>query len=490
MAYILALDQGTTSSRAMLLDSGGRHTAAVMIEYPQHFPQSGWVEHDPKDLLRTQVDSALGALAKANVNASEIDAIGITNQRETSIVWSKRTGQPIYNAIVWQDHRTSEWCDKHRASGIGEMVRKKTGLVIDPYFSASKIAWLLDHVPGARRLAKAGELLFGTVDTWLVWNLTGRDKHATDVTNASRTMLWNIHDGCWDPQLCELFDIPMAMLPTVQVSASFFGTTQAFGGDIPIMAVAGDQQAALFGQGCLKPGEAKNTYGTGCFMLMHTGDDPVDSHRGLLSTPTAQVSRNREFALEGSVFNAGSVVQWLRDELGFFTSSADIEPLAASVPSSGDVFLVPAFNGLGSPHWDAHARGIIIGLSRGTGRAHIARAALESIALQSAEILLAMQADSGVKLKELRVDGGASANNLLMQMQADLLGVNVVRPHNIEATAFGAAALAAHAIGTYQYSGHDDLVQDVFSSKISADEAQTRLERWRKAVDRSRSWTD
>ncbi|CAN5232803.1 glycerol kinase GlpK [soil metagenome] len=487
MAHILALDQGTSSSRAMLFDSTGRHLDAVSLEFAQHYPKPGWVEHDPQDLLDTQFECARQVIARAGIAADDISAIGITNQRETTLVWSRRTGQPIHRAIVWQDRRTAAWCDERRAEGHEAMVRERSGLVIDPYFSAGKIAWLLDNVARARKLAEAGELLFGTVDSWLIWHLTQRAVHATDVTNASRTMLWDIHERRWDPALCAAFGIPESMLPDVRVSATSFGTTATFGGEVPIMGVAGDQQAALFGQGCVKPGQAKNTYGTGCFMLMNTGDAVASKH-GLLTTPTVQVSRQRDYALEGAIFNAGSVVQWLRDSLGIIERSADIEPLAASVDSTDDVYLVPAFNGLGSPVWDPRARGTLVGMTRGTTRAHLARAALESIALQSSELLLAMQQDSNVKLTELRVDGGASANGLLMQMQADLLGVPVVRPHNIEATAFGAAALAAHAIGSYQYSQNDDLDIDTFEPAIGRDEAGHRLDRWRQAVERSRNW--
>ncbi len=487
MAHILALDQGTSSSRAMLFGTDGAHRDAVSIEFAQHYPKPGWVEHDPQDLLDTQFECARQVLDRAGLAAQDLAAIGISNQRETTLVWSRRTGQPIHPAIVWQDRRTSAWCEARRADGLEDRVRERTGLVIDPYFSAGKIAWLLEHVSGARALAEAGELAFGTVDSWLIWHLTHREVHATDVTNASRTLLWDIHERRWDRELCAAFGVPESMLPEVRVSASSFGTTSMFGGEVPIMGVAGDQQAALFGQGCTEPGQAKNTYGTGCFMLMNTGDAVASKH-GLLTTPAVQVSRLREYALEGAVFNAGSVVQWLRDSLGMIERSADIEPLAASVGDTGDVFLVPAFNGLGSPVWDPRARGTLVGMTRGTTRAHIARAALESIALQSAELLLAMQQDSGVKLSELRVDGGASANDLLMQMQADLLGVPVQRPRNIEATAFGAAALAAHAIGSFQYAQHDDLDVDIFEPAIGRDQAEARLARWRAAVERSLRW--
>lgn len=490
MAIILALDQGTSSSRAIVFQSGGQHTGAVQLPITQHYPRPGWVEHDPEEIWQTQLESARQALLEAHVEALDVGAIGISNQRETTLLWSRRSGKPIYRAIVWQDHRTSAWCDQKLAAGLNELVRSKTGLVIDPYFSASKIVWLLDHVPGARALAKAGELCFGTVDSWLIWKLTHGEKHLTDVTNASRTMLFNIHEGKWDEELCTMFDIPMQMLPQVLPSASKFGETDVFGHTIAITGVAGDQQAALFGHNCTKPGQAKNTYGTGCFMLMHTGDEAVVSAHGSLTTPASQLSRLREYALEGAVFNAGAIVQWLRDEMRIIDSSADIEGLAASVDDTDDVFLVPAFNGLGSPYWDSHARGTIIGITRGTNRGHIARAALESIALQSAEVLIAMQEDAKIKLAELLVDGGASANNLLMQMQANLLGVPVLRPQHIEATAFGAAGLAAHSIGIFQYAQRDDLDADVFSPKMSRDEAQARIARWRLAVERAKGWAD
>ncbi len=488
MATILALDQGTSSSRAIVFQSGGAHTSAVQLPLTQFYPRPGWVEHDPEEIWQTQIESARQAMAEAHLEARDIGAIGISNQRETTVLWSRRTGKPIHRALVWQDHRTADWCDAKRQEGLLDQVRAKTGLMIDPYFSASKLVWLLDHVPGARALAQAGELAFGTIDSWLIWKLTHGEKHLTDMTNASRTMLYDIHNGCWDEELCAAFGIPMQILPQVQVSASKFGETDYLGEPIAITGVAGDQQAALFGHNCLKSGQAKNTYGTGCFMLMHTGEEAVASKHGSLTTPAAQTSRHQEYALEGAVFNAGSVVQWLRDEMRLIDSSAEIEGLADSVPDTNGVFLVPAFNGLGSPYWDAHARGTIVGITRGTNRAHIARAALESIALQSAELLIAMQQDAGVHLSELLVDGGASANNLLMQMQADLLGVPVLRPQHIEATAFGAAGLAAHSIGIFQYAQRDDLDADVFQPKISRDEAQTRLARWRQAVDRSRAW--
>ncbi|WP_085315671.1 glycerol kinase GlpK [Derxia lacustris] len=488
MARFLALDQGSSSSRAAVFDTDGQHTPVIQKPLPVHFPKPGWVEHDPADLWTTQFEAARDALLAAGVGALELSGIAITNQRETTLVWSRRSGAPIGPAISWQDRRTAGWCQDRIEEGLAPLVRSRTGLVIDPYFAAGKIAWLLDHLPGARQLAEAGELAFGTVDSWLIWKLTGGAVHATDVTNASRTLLFDIRRGVWDEELCTAFNIPRALLPTVKPSASYFGDCAAFGAPVSIMGVAGDQQAALFGHGCMAPGQAKNTYGTGCFALLHTGDEAVVSSHGLLTTRAAQISRLKEFALEGAVFDAGSVVQWLRDEVRLFTRTADIEPLAASVPDSGGVVLVPAFNGLGSPVWDPTARAGILGITRGTSRAHIARAALESIALQSAEVLLAMQADSGMKLTELSVDGGGSANDLLMQMQADLLGVPVRRPANIEATAFGAAAIAAHTTGTYQHAEDRDLDSTLFEPTIGRDEAAERLAHWRKAVGRVCDW--
>jgi len=489
MARFLALDQGSSSSRAAVFDTDGHHTAIVQRPLAARFPRPGWVEHDPAELWNTQLDAGRDALLAAGVSALELDGVAITNQRETTLVWSRRSGAPIGPAISWQDRRTADWCAARRAEpGLADLVRERTGLVIDPYFAAGKISWLIDQLPGARALAEAGELAFGTVDSWLIWKLTEGAVHATDVTNASRTMLFDIERGAWDEELCKLFGIPMALLPQVKPSASFFGDTTAFGGTVSVMGVAGDQQAALFGHGCLAPGQAKNTYGTGCFVLLHTGDEVVRSTHGLITTRAAQISRIKEYALEGAVFDAGTVVQWLRDELGLITRTADIEPLAASVIDSGGVVLVPAFNGLGSPNWDPTARAGILGMTRGTSRAHIARAALESIALQSAEVLIAMQADSGMKLHELVVDGGASANDLLMQMQADLLGVPVRRPHNIEATAFGAAAIAAHTTGSYQHAEDRDMDSTVFEPMISADEAASRLDLWRRAVKRICNW--
>ncbi|HEV8106488.1 MAG TPA: glycerol kinase GlpK [Burkholderiales bacterium] len=492
MKYVLALDQGTTSSRAILFDEAGGPVAVGQREFRQIFPQAGWVEHDPREIFATQRDVAREALRKANVSAKDVMAIGITNQRETTIVWDRQTGAPIHNAIVWQDRRTAELCKDLREVGAESLIRERTGLVIDPYFSGTKLAWLLDEIPGARERAARGELAFGTVDTWLVWQLTGNRTHVTDVSNASRTLLFNIHTNEWDDELLRLLRVPRALLPEVHPSAHAFGMVPAgvLGEPLLIAGVAGDQQAALFGQACHAPGMAKNTYGTGCFMLLHTGDKVVQSANGLVATACAQ-TRAREYALEGSVFIAGAVVQWLRDQLGFFSSSSEVERLAAEVMDSGDVFVVPAFTGLGAPYWDPNARGTIIGLTRGTSKAHIARAALESIAFQSAEVLEAMQKDSGEKLAELRVDGGASANDLLMQFQADLLGVRVVRPRVRETTALGAAYLAGLTVDLWK--SREELAQQWkaerrFEPSMDASKRQALMARWREAVSRARNW--
>jgi glycerol kinase len=492
MRYVLALDQGTTSSRAILFDERGAPVSVSQREFPQIFPQPGWVEHDPKEILRTQRATLREAADKAGVQAKDIMAIGITNQRETTIVWDRQTGEPIHNAIVWQDRRTAPLCAELKEVGAESLVRERTGLVIDPYFSGTKIAWLLDQIPGARARAERGELAFGTVDTWLVWHLTGNRTHVTDPSNASRTLLFNIHTNDWDDELLRLLRVPRALLPDVHPSAHAFGMVPAalLGEPLIIGGIAGDQQAALFGQACHQPGMAKNTYGTGCFMLLHTGDRVVQSKHGLVSTSCAQV-QGVEYALEGSVFIGGAVVQWLRDQLEFFASSSEVEKLAASVLDSGDVFLVPAFTGLGAPYWDPQARGTLIGLTRGTSKAHIARAALESIAFQSAELLDAMQKDSGQKLSELRVDGGAAANDLLMQFQADLLGVPVVRPKVLETTALGAAYLAGLTVALWksraELATHWQ-AQKRFQPDMARADAEARLARWREAVSRSRNW--
>ncbi len=447
---ILALDAGTTSSRAILFDHAGSILAVAQKEFPQIFPKPGWVEHDPLDIWSTQAGVAAEVLQKANLKATDVAAIGITNQRETTVVWDRETGQPIHNAIVWQDRRTASICDRLKARKLDRLIRKKTGLVIDAYFSATKVQWLLANVKGARARAKAGKLAFGTVDSWLVWNLTGGAVHATDVSNASRTMLYNIVKEEWDDELLKIFGVPRSMLPEVRSSSEVYGESTLLGAPVPIAGIAGDQQAALFGQFCIKPGMVKNTYGTGCFMLMNTGTKPIASKNNLLTTVAWRIGNRTEYALEGSIFIAGAVVQWLRDGLHLIRSSEEVEALAASVPDTGGVYLVPAFAGLGAPHWDQYARGTMVGLTRGTTGAHIARAALEGIALQVMDVLKAMEADAGIKLKELRVDGGASANDLLMQLQADLLNVPVVRPKVAETTALGAAYLAGLAVGFWK----------------------------------------
>ena len=492
MKYVLALDQGTTSSRAILFDEAGGPVAVGQREFRQIFPRAGWVEHDPREIFETQRDVARDAVRKSGISTKDLLAVGITNQRETTIVWDRQTGEPIANAIVWQDRRTAELCKDLREVGAESLIRERTGLVIDPYFSGTKLAWLLDQVPGARERAARGELAFGTVDTWLVWHLTGNRTHVTDVSNASRTLLFNIHTNEWDDELLRLLRVPRAILPEVHPSAHAFGMVPAgvLGEPLLIAGVAGDQQAALFGQACHAPGMAKNTYGTGCFMLLHTGDKVVQSANGLVATACAQ-TRAKEYALEGSVFVAGAVVQWLRDQLGFFSSSSEVERLAAEVMDSGDVFVVPAFTGLGAPYWDPNARGTILGLTRGTTKAHLARAALESIAFQSAEVLEAMQKDSGEKLAELRVDGGASANDLLMQFQADLLGVPVVRPRVLETTALGAAYLAGLTVDLWK--SREELAQQWkaarrFEPHMSSSDRDTRMSRWREAVRRARNW--
>ena len=430
MNYILALDQGTTSSRAIVFDRGGAIKAVAQKEFRQIFPQPGWVEHNANEIWETQMGVAAEAVARAGIAARDIAAIGITNQRETTVVWNRATGKPICNAIVWQDRRTAALCDELKALGREEFFTGKTGLVLDAYFSGTKLRWILDHVAGARALAEAGELAFGTIDSWLVWKLSGGQSHLMDASNASRTLLFNIYAGDWDDELLQALNIPRAVLPRVVASSGVVAETAAelFASRIPIAGIAGDQQAALFGQRCVEPGMVKNTYGTGCFMLMHTGRKPVHTRNKLLTTTAWRIDGMDEYALEGSVFVAGAAVQWLRDSLGIIRTAAEVETLAASVPGNGGVYFVPAFAGLGSPHWDPYARGAIVGLTRGTGAAHIARAALESIAYQTADVLRAMEADAGIRLGELRVDGGATQNDLLMQFQADVLGVRVVRP--------------------------------------------------------------
>ena len=445
--YVIALDQGTSSSRAIVFDHEGNALSVSQKEFTQHFPQPGWVEHDPMEIWATESGVMMEAVAALGAEPEEIAAIGITNQRETTVVWDAATGRPVCNAIVWQDRRTSEFCDSLKAQGWTERIREKTGLLVDAYFSGTKIRWILENFPGARERAERGELRFGTVDSWLVWNLTGGRVHVTDVSNASRTMLFNIHDLCWDAELLELLGVPASMMPEVRSSSEVYGTTALLGGEIPVAGMAGDQQAALFGQMCTEPGTVKNTYGTGCFLLMNTGTEPILSRNNLLTTIAWKIGDTVNYALEGSIFVAGSVVQWLRDGLGIIKSSSEVEALAASVPDNGGVYFVPALTGLGAPYWDPYAKGTVTGITRGTTAAHIARAALEGIAFQTMDIVESMGKDAGVPLKELKVDGGASRNNLLMQFQADVLGASVIRPKVTETTALGAAYLAGLGVG-------------------------------------------
>jgi len=492
MPFILALDQGTTSSRAIVFDHDGGIRATAQKEFTQIFPKAGWVEHDGNEIWASQIGVASEALARAGLKTADIAAIGITNQRETTLVWDRKTGEPIHNAIVWQDRRTAEFCERLKRDGAGPDIQKKTGLLIDAYFSASKIRWILDNVPGARERANAGALAFGTIDTWLIWKLTGGRQHVTDVSNASRTMLFNIHSLDWDEALLRLFDVPRSVLPAVSPSSEVYGrASHETLRDIAIAGVAGDQQAALFGQMCRKPGMSKNTYGTGCFLLQNIGGSPTVSKQQLVTTIAWKIGGSIEYALEGSVFIGGAVVQWLRDGLKLIRSAADIETLASSVPDNGGVYLVPAFAGLGAPHWDPFARGLLVGITRGTSAGHVARAALESIAYQVADLLDAMRADSGIALSELRVDGGAAADNLLMQIQADLLGVPVVRPKVTETTALGAAYLAGLAVGFWK-SGEEIAgqwqVDKRFEPKMDSATVRTMRERWQAAVTRSKGW--
>ena len=492
MTYILALDQGTTSSRTIVFDQAGSVVATAQKEFRQIFPKPGWVEHDANEIWATQLATAQDVLKRAGLSASDIAAIGITNQRETTVVWDRATGVPIHHAIVWQDRRTAARCDQLKARGLTATIKRKTGLVVDSYFSGTKLEWILKNVPGARAKAKAGTLAFGTIDTWLVWKLTGGRVHVTDPSNASRTMLFNLR-GDWDNELLKMLGVPRSVLPEVRSSSEVYGHTTLLGGSIPIAGIAGDQQAALFGQACTQPGMVKNTYGTGCFMLMNTGTKPTPSKHNLLTTVAWRIGNRTEYALEGSIFIAGAVVQWLRDGLGIIRSSADVEALAAQVTDPDGVYLVPAFAGLGAPHWDQYARGLVAGVTRGTTAAHIARAALEGIAFQVADVLRAMQADAKIKLKELRVDGGASANNLLMQFQSSLLDVPVVRPKVTETTALGAAYLAGLAVGYWkdqkQIAAQWQVDRRFTPSMKAAD--RKRLETgWRKALDRARRWEE
>ncbi len=493
--YIMALDAGTTSNRCILFDQEGRVRAAAQKEFPQIFPKPGWVEHDAREIWATQLGVAVEAMGKIGATAADIAAIGITNQRETTVVWDRATGEPMYNAIVWQCRRTSAYCDELKARGYAEAIRRKTGLVVDAYFSGPKIRWILDNVPGARRRAEAGELLFGTVETWLIWLLTGGRVHVTDYSNASRTMLFNINTLDWDEELLDLMDIPRSMLPTPVPSSQVYGETDPgfFGRSIPIAGAAGDQQAALFGQACFTPGQAKNTYGTGCFLLMNTGDKPVFSSSGLVTTVAWGLGSRVSYALEGSIFVAGAAIQWLRDEMRLIDSAADSEYHAGKVSDTAGCYVVPAFTGLGAPYWDQYARGAIVGLTRGVNKNHIIRATLESIAYQVSDVLEAMRADSGIALTSLKVDGGASSNNVLMQLQADILQVTVHRPVCVETTALGAAYLAGLAVG--YWSSQEEIARNwavdrTFLPAITTQERDKKLQGWKRAVIRAFDWEE
>ncbi len=488
--YILALDQGTSSSRAIVFDRNGHAKAVSQKEFTQIFPQPGWVEHNPMEIWSSQASVIAEAITSIDINGLNIAAIGITNQRETTIVWDAETGEPVYNAIVWQDRRTSEFCDALKRDGRTDLIRSKTGLIIDAYFSATKILWILENVPGARQKAEEGRLRFGTVDTWLIWMLTRGEVHVTDVSNASRTMLFNIHTLEWDKELLQLFGIPESMMPEVKSSSEVYGYTKTtlFAHEVPIAGIAGDQQAALFGQMCTEPGSVKNTYGTGCFLLMNSGERPIMSSNNLLTTVAWKIGDKVNYALEGSIFVAGSVVQWLRDGLGIIKSSSEVEALACTVPDNGGVYFVPALTGLGAPHWDQYAKGSIYGLTRGTTAAHIARAALEGIAFQTMDIVNAMQRDAGVTLKELKVDGGASRNNLLMQFQADILGTSVIRPTVTETTALGAAYLAGLAVGYWDSIDHIKSqwgIETQFNPLASEETVTALKEGWADAIKRT-----
>ena len=493
MKYIMALDQGTTSSRCILFDKSGNICSVVNKEFKQIYPQPGWVEHDATEIWDTTLEVARAAMAKLNVSAADIAAIGITNQRETTVVWDKETGEPIANAIVWQCRRTSDIIDGLVKDGWGDKIRDKTGLVPDAYFSGSKIKWLLDNTPGARRRAKAGKLLFGTIDTWLIWKLTGGRVHVTDYTNASRTMLYNIRELCWDKELLNLLDVPESMLPEVKPSSCVYGLTdfELLGGEIPIAGAAGDQQCALFGQCCFEPGQMKNTYGTGCFLLMNTGHDIVKSQNGLVTTIAASADGTVQYALEGSIFIAGAAIQWLRDELGVLTSASESLSYAKRVPDTAGGYVVPAFTGLGAPYWSQRARGVVVGITRGFSRAHLVRATLESLAYQTYDIVRAMERDSGIPIADLKVDGGASANNFLMQFQSDLIAADVYRPRCIETTALGAAYLAGLAVG--YWSSLDDVrnnwaVDKIFTPELDEEKRRKLLHGWHKAVKCALLW--
>ncbi len=493
--YILSFDQGTTSSRAIVFDKEGTIRSVAQKEFEQIFPKPGWIEHNPNEIWSSQAAVAAEAITKIGINGKNISAIGITNQRETTIVWDRQTGEPVYNAIVWQDRRTAKYCDALKSQGYEEMIREKTGLVIDAYFSGTKVKWILDNVEGARKKAEEGKLAFGTVDSWLIWKLTQGEKHVTDVTNASRTLLYNIKDNCWDKELLGLFDIPENMLPTVTASSEIVGHTKTtiFAHEIPIAGIAGDQQAALFGQQCIQPGMAKNTYGTGCFMLMNTGNKAIKSENNLLTTIAWKINGEVTYALEGSIFIAGASVQWLRDQLGLIKSSSDIEKLALTVEDNGGVYFVPALTGLGAPHWDQYARGIVIGITRGTSNGHFARATLEGIAFQVMDVLKSMEADSGIEVKELRVDGGAAANNLLLQFQSETLQTPVIRPKQLETTALGAAYLAGLAVGYWK--DLDELQSQwskdkIFIPEVSSEKMAKSIRKWEKALSRAKDWID
>jgi glycerol kinase len=492
--YVLALDQGTTSSRAILFDNKGAIAGVSQKEFTQYFPKGGWVEHDPMEIWSSQLEVAQDVLKKNVVSAKDIAAIGITNQRETTVVWDRKTGKPIYNAIVWQDRRTASICDKLKADGLEKDIRNRTGLVVDAYFSGTKVKWILDNVKGARKQAEKGELAFGTVDTWLIWNLTKGQTHVTDYSNASRTLMYNISELKWDKKLLKALDVPASVLPEVKDSSSVYGKTDKslFGGEIAIAGIAGDQQSALFGQACFEPGMAKNTYGTGCFMLMNTGENPVKSKQGLLTTIAWGLDGKVEYALEGSVFIAGAAIQWLRDGLKMIDESPDSEYYAMKVKDTDGVYVVPAFAGLGAPYWDMYARGAMFGLTRGTTKQHIIRATLESLAYQTKDVLDAMQKDSKITLNALRVDGGACANDLLMQFQSDILQTDVQRPQVIETTALGAAYLAGIAVGFYQKDqiSKNWAIDRTFKPSMSASESKKLYKGWQKAVERTMKWED
>jgi glycerol kinase len=493
--YILAFDQGTTSSRAIVFDHSGSIISVAQKEFSQKFPNSGWVEHDAGEIWSTQIGVAAEAIAKGKIEPGSIAAIGITNQRETTVVWERASGKPIYNAIVWQDRRTTDYCKELKKKGKDKLIQEKTGLVVDSYFSGTKIKWILDNVEGAREKAENGELCFGTIDTWLLWNLTRGEVHATDVSNASRTMICNIYTLEWDDELLELLDIPKSILPEIKSSSEIYGYAKNVLSDahIPIAGIAGDQQSALFGQMCTQSGMVKNTYGTGCFMLMSTGEKPIPSKNNLLTTVAWKVNGVTNYALEGSVFIGGAVVQWLRDGLGIIKNSGDVEELAAKVSDSGGVYIVPAFTGLGTPYWNGNARGTIVGLTRGTTAAHIARAALDSIALQSMDLLKAMEADSGIAIKELRVDGGATVNDTLMQFQSDILNTNVIRPEIIETTALGAAYLAGLAVGFWESIDEIESqwqIDKTFSPEIDDEKRAELTKEWMRAIDATQAWAN